>query len=124
VVEVEVVVVVGNDNYKYKGDDMHERHKLTRKYLMSLTEGLYLVSNLWHNSTQPYFAENVAPINLREKQWDRIKNVNADQRLCNVFKSKKEHTKWREQFNNNIKEDNIRRMMYDNGRLPPSTRPF
>ena len=112
------------DNYKYKGDDMQERHKLTRKYLMSLAEGLYLVSNLMHNSTQSYFTEKVAPLKLRKGQWDRIKNVNADQRLCNVFKSKKEYKKWLVGYNNNINENNKRRMMYDFNRLPPSTRPF
>jgi len=79
---------------------MEERHKLTRKYFMSLTEGLYLVSNPMYNSMQPFFAEKVAPLNLRKDQWDRIKNVNADQRLCNVFESKKEYTKWRGSIKN------------------------
>ena len=88
---------------------MHERHKLTREYLMSLTEGLYLVSNPMYNSMQPFFAEKVAPLNLRKDQWERIKNVAADQRLCNVFESEPEHIKQRAEFNDREEVHNLTR---------------
>jgi len=95
-------------------NDREEVHNLTRKYLMSLTEGLYLVSSRFHISKQSCFAdfaEKVAPLKLRKDQWDRIKKVNADQKPCLVFKSKKEYTKWLVELNNKINESNKRRMI-------------
>jgi hypothetical protein len=48
-----------------KGGKMDNRHKLTKKYLMSLPEGVYLVSNIFpENVMQPIFAEKVVPLNL------------------------------------------------------------
>ncbi len=87
---------------------MGEKRKLTREYLMSLKEGLYLVSNIMYNS-QPYFAEKVAPLNLRKDQWDRIKKADVHQRLCHVFESEKEYTKWRAEINNNEERHKLTR---------------
>lgn len=84
---------------------MADRHKLTRKYLMSLSEGLYLVSNLYLNPMQSYFAEEVAPLNLRKDQWKRIIEANAHQRLCYVFESEKEYKKWLADINYNISKN-------------------
>jgi hypothetical protein len=62
--------------------------KLTKKFLMGIEEGLFLVSNIGHTPLQPVLAEKVAPINNREYQWARIIEVGANNRLCHVFKSK------------------------------------
>ena len=65
---------------------MYDRHKLTRKYLMSLPEGVYLVSNIFPtNPMQSRFAEKVAPPNLRKDQWNRIIKADVHQRLCSCF---------------------------------------
>lgn len=81
-------------NLDEEGGHMEERHKLTRKYLISLSEGLYLVSNLFQNPMQSSFAEEVSPLNLRKDQWNRIIEANVHQRLCHVFESEKEFIKW------------------------------
>ena len=85
---------------------MHNRNNLTKKYLMSLPEGVYLVSNLFpENSMQSIFAEKVAPLNLREDQWERIMEVNADQRKCHVFKNEAEYKRWLTDANYNISKN-------------------
>ncbi len=73
---------------------MEDNHKLTKRYLMSLQEGLFLVSNVFPNSMQSAFAEKVAPLNLRNDQWYRIIAAGVDQRLCYIFNTEKEYTKW------------------------------
>jgi len=59
--------------------------KLTKKFLMSLPEGSFLVSNVGHAPGQPLFAESVLPMKVRPEQWERIIRVRADQRLCRVY---------------------------------------
>ena len=90
---------------------MYERHKLTRKYLMGLPEGLFLVSNLGLSPMQSSFAEKVVPLNLRKDQWNRIIEAGVDQRLCHVFESEKEYTKWLSEVNYNI-DKNKKKLMH------------
>jgi hypothetical protein len=62
--------------------------KLTRKYLLSLQDGVFLASNVCDSaSAAPVFAELVAPIDQRNEQWARICERGAGQRLCRVFPS-------------------------------------
>ncbi len=75
--------------------------KLTKKFLMDIDEGLFLVSNIGYTPLQPVLAEDVAPINEREYQWAKIKKVGASGRLCRVFKSKDDYEKF---FNGPIVE--------------------
>ena len=63
--------------------------KLTKKFLMDLDEGLYLISNVTDNFYKPIFSEKVVPLRDRDEQWKRIKTLEVNHRLCEVFKSKK-----------------------------------
>jgi hypothetical protein len=65
--------------------------KLTKKFFMSITSGVYLISNTADNNQNPIFAEYVVSSQeKKEEQWKRIKEVRADNRLSILFKSKKE----------------------------------
>jgi len=81
---------------------MGERHKLTKTYLMSLPEGSYMVSNLFLNPMRSSFAEEVAPLNMRIHQWDRIIAADVQQKLCIVFESEAEFQKWLGELNYHI----------------------
>ena len=55
---------------------------------MKLPVGLYIVSNCGErvkNTYKPIFEEQVAKLEERQKQWERIKQVYADGRLCNIY---------------------------------------
>ena len=67
--------------------------KLSKKFLMALGEGLFLVSNVHHTPLQPIFAETVAAANMREAQWRRIAEFGANNRLCYVFNTKEDYQK-------------------------------
>ena len=73
--------------------------KLTRRFLLSLEEGLYVVSNVYDGTTRqtakPAFAEPVAPAEDREAQWQRIKAAYADGRNSDVFRSAEHHIEWK-----------------------------
>lgn len=66
-------------------------HKLNKKFFMSLPTGAYLASNCYNSlgpgRTTPCFHESVLPTEERTAQWERIRTVYADQRLCNVYES-------------------------------------
>jgi len=55
---------------------------------MSLPAGKYLVANVCDHHYRSEFAEEVVQKPYREEQWARIKAVNADGRLCDLFKSR------------------------------------
>ena len=84
---------------------MADSQKLTKKYLMSLPEGLYLVSNLFFNPMQSSFIEKVAAPNLRKDQWNRIVEADVHQRLCHVFETEKEYENWLSEANYNISKN-------------------
>jgi len=84
---------------------MNKRHKLTKKYLMSLPEGVYLVSNIFRDPVQSSFAEKVDPLNLRKDQWNRIVEADVQQNLCHVFKTEDEYKKWLTDLNYNISKN-------------------
>ena len=81
---------------------MKDSYKLTKKYLMSLPEGFYLVSNIFENIMLASFAEKVAPLNLRKDQWNRIVNADVHQRVCHVFETEEEYQNWLAALNYNI----------------------
>jgi hypothetical protein len=68
--------------------------KLTKKYFMELPEGVYLVSNVYEDKDTPAYADLVPPLFKREEQWRKIVKSHADQRLCDVFKTKKDYIDW------------------------------
>jgi len=61
---------------------------------MEFRAGQFLVSNLLKEKGAFIFEETVAKIADREKQWEKIKKVGADQRLCRLFSNKKQFKKW------------------------------
>jgi hypothetical protein len=68
--------------------------KLTKKFLMELPEGVYLVSNVYEQKGKPAFADNVSLLSQRNKQWERIIKASANQRLCHIFKTRKDYEAW------------------------------
>jgi hypothetical protein len=73
--------------------------KLTKKFLMSLPNGIYLMSNMVGTDRDSVFREYVlSPLSEREKQWQRIKLAGADSRLCRLFKTEKQAITWTEEI--------------------------
>lgn len=68
--------------------------RLTKKFFMSLPEGLYLVSGVGDAPGQPAFGETVSAIMEREAQWQRILNARINNRLCDVFQSSANYMKY------------------------------
>ena len=70
-----------------------EKIKLTKKNLMAFQEGIFILSNLYENGKSIYTA-SVVPQDQRAKQWEEIKKVKADGRLCNIFNDEKEQQEY------------------------------
>lgn len=69
--------------------------RLTKKFLMSLPKGIYLMSNIVGQDRDPVFREYIlSPLSEREKQWQRIKLAEADNHLCRLFKTEKQAIDW------------------------------
>ena len=70
------------------------REKLTKRFLMNQEYGVFIASNCWTSHPKhggmPIFAEEVKSIKERHKQWERIKRLKANNRLCEVFPSRKD----------------------------------
>jgi len=69
--------------------------KLTKRFLMSLETGQYLVSNVHEpvggGGYEPSFREVVAPPEQRPEQWLRIKAAYAYGRNCDVLASEDDY---------------------------------
>ena len=85
------------------------REKLTKKYLMQLPEGLYLVSNIHDTRFQARFAGEIAALDQRGSQWKKIVAAGVSQSLCYVFKTKKDYEIWLNQVN--YKPDKIKKLI-------------
>jgi hypothetical protein len=73
--------------------------KLTKKFLMGLPSGIYLMSNLVAPDGDSVFRAYVlSPASEREKQWQMMKLAGADNRLCRLFKNEKQALAWIESF--------------------------
>lgn len=75
------------------------RENLTKKFLMQLPDGLYLVSNAHDNRFQSRFAEEIAALDQRGNQWKKIVAAGVSQKLCYVFIIKKNYEVWSCQMN-------------------------
>ena len=64
---------------------------LTKKFLLSLAAGDYLVSNVGEAPGQPMFAQTIKSKEQREAQWKDIVAARANGRLCHVFNSAKDY---------------------------------
>lgn len=60
---------------------------LTKKFLMSATEGHYLTSNCMTTRFQPIFAQTIRPAAERVAQWREIVAAGANGRLCYVYET-------------------------------------
>lgn len=75
-----------------------ESARLTKKFFMSLPSGIYLISNSPGPDGNSTFGEYViSPIAEREKQWQRIKEVGANNRLCRIFRNENQACAWIEE---------------------------
>jgi hypothetical protein len=70
--------------------------KLTKKYFMSLPTGVYLVSNVGESPWEPSFAGYVAPVHVREKQWQQLRDLRVDRRACHIFENRAAFDAWLE----------------------------
>ena len=68
--------------------------KLTKSFLMQLTMGNYVMSNIIDKYRCPIYDGEVVPQDIRDMQWEKIKQVGAEDRLCRVFKSKSDYVRW------------------------------
>lgn len=68
--------------------------KLTRNFLLSLTEGRFVASNLMATPHMPLFAETVASDPLKAEQWKRVLESGAAQHLCHVFRNREDFLQW------------------------------
>lgn len=82
------------------GDDLLSWGKLTKTFFNLLEDGVFLASSVGDEYACPSFAEIVEPKDHRDEQWQRIKNVRADQRQCNVFKDKESFARWKAKVEN------------------------
>jgi len=89
-------------------DKVLYREKLTKKFLMQLPEGLYLVSNTHENRFQSKFAEEIAAFDQKGNQWKKIVAAGVSQTLCYVFKTKKDYEIWLNQVN--YKPDKLKKL--------------
>ena len=81
------------------------RQRLTKRFFMSLPEGLYISSNTYIHQGHPRFSEPVSPPSKREQQWQRILFAGVNGRLCNVFASEADFYKWHPSLNPSIKRN-------------------
>lgn len=72
------------------------REHLTRKFVFSLPEGCYVVSNClgvkylviegsYMACRVPLFGERLSPIHARVELWERVRASGAASRICDVF---------------------------------------
>ena len=74
-------------------DYIFAENKMTKKFLMSLPEGAFIVSGVGakiNGKIVPEIAEYVLPIQERELQWKKIKDAWCNNRNFFVFKNKKD----------------------------------
>jgi hypothetical protein len=65
--------------------------KLTKRFFMGLSQGLYVVSNKGRSPIRSCFDEYAASPARREKQWQKIRSRGAQNNLCRVFASRKDY---------------------------------
>lgn len=64
--------------------------KLTKKFYMTLPDGVFLSCSLGMSPLEPSFAEYVAGSSDRSQQWERIHQARVDQRHCDVYQTKED----------------------------------
>ena len=73
--------------------------KLTKRYLLSLPGGIFVMSNLVDDLMRPLFSEYVvSPVSAREKQWQRGVSSGCSGRLCRIFKTAEQASAYLSRF--------------------------
>ena len=76
-----------------------DRARLTKRFLMALPSGCYIVSNCYTmiaaNRHVPAFEGAVGERQQRLVQWERIKAERADGRLCIVYPCKEDYDQFK-----------------------------
>jgi len=70
------------------------RGKLTKKFLTELPTNTYLVSNVGYTIDEPIYQGRVVAKSKRENQWNELKKVSVNNRLCQIFQTKSDYKKW------------------------------
>lgn len=73
--------------------------KLTKKQLIELAEGSYLVSHAVDEAGNPIFAQEVPSADKREDFWLKVRNASLNQRVCYLFQNKTEYVTFLSQQN-------------------------
>lgn len=68
--------------------------RLTKEFLITLREGVYLASGVGEAPGQPAFGEIVPALAAREAQWQRILRASVNNRSCAVFHSPADYMKF------------------------------
>jgi hypothetical protein len=72
--------------------------KLTKKLLMKLPEGWWVVSDKIIEGLTPMFAEKASPESGRAEQWKRIRKAGVQQKACRLFKTTDDYNSFIESF--------------------------
>ncbi len=73
--------------------------KLTKGFLMGLSQDLYITSNIFNVETgRPSYEGPVIAKWARERQWEKIKKSGANGLLCYVFPNKDAANKYLEKI--------------------------
>ncbi|KJR42697.1 hypothetical protein MCHI_001422 [Candidatus Magnetoovum chiemensis] len=65
--------------------------RLTKKFLTSLDEGVFLVSASADENKKPLFSSVVPALSEREDMWKRLIEAAVNHKTCHVFKSKADY---------------------------------
>jgi len=75
---------------------------------MELSTGVFVVSNCYEmigpNTYTPAFYGCVAPLEMREAQWEKVRNSSASHRMCEVYPSSEEYKRHQELLTNSQKK--------------------
>ena len=64
---------------------------LTKRVLLDLPEGAFVMSGVTDESGAPLFAETLPPVSAREELWGSLKASGVAQRNCYVFASARDY---------------------------------
>jgi len=84
--------------------------KLSKRFLMSLPDGGYIVSNVVGKNSRPVLAEPLDPRNGREPQWKRIREKRVDQQTVHHFSHQAAYDRYL---------DDIQKLFHTENKRPP-----
>ncbi|KJR40538.1 hypothetical protein MCHI_003557 [Candidatus Magnetoovum chiemensis] len=78
------------DNKKNKRQPILSE-RLTKKILMSLQEGSFLISNATDENNNPMLAIEIPHLDQREDVWKKMQELKINQKTCYVYNNKEEY---------------------------------